>query len=512
MTTTKQNTAVPEETKTRKRRTRVLVTGATGYIGGRLIPELLAKDYKVRVLVRDPQKIKDRPWAKQVEIVTGDAKDLTAVNEALKNVTIAYYLLHSLSPDLSFETEEQNIAQIFADAASLNKVSRIIYLGGLIDPQEKELSPHLRSREKVGEILRNSGVPTIEFRAAVIIGSGSASFEMLRYLAERLPVMTTPKWVRSRIQPIAVADVLHYLVTAAEIPDQLNRKFDIGGPDILTYEDMMRQYSRIAGLGNRLILPVPVLSPGLSSHWVGLITPVPASIARPLVESLKHEVVCSESDIKQYIPDPDTGLISFEEAVRRALVKIKEANVVTRWTEASVLGAPSEPYPGDPDWTGGTLYIDREDKLIDAPVEKVWEVIEGIGGEHGWYSWNLAWRTRGVMDRLVGGVGLRRGRRNPDKLAVGDALDFWRVEERKENALLRLRAEMKVPGLAWLEFALTPTKDGKTVLVQRAIFHPSGVSGHTYWTIIKPFHLFVFRPMVNEIAERAESSNGTQKT
>jgi uncharacterized protein YbjT (DUF2867 family) len=483
---------------------KVLVTGATGYIGGRLIPVLLDKGFHVRVLVRNPAKIRDRIWADKVEVVVGDAGDVRAVDEALHGISIAYYLLHSLSPDPSFELEEQKIATIFAGSAKKNKVSRIIYLGGLLDPNEEDLSPHLRSRGKVGEILHDSGVPTIEFRAAVIIGSGSASFEMLRYLAERLPAMTTPKWVRTRIQPIAVRDVLYYLVEAATIPGVVNRKFDIGGPDILTYEDMMRRYAKNAGLGKRLIIPVPVLSPGLSSHWVGLITPVPASIARPLVESLKHEVVCHEQDINNYIKEPQEGLISFDEACEKALTRIREANVKTSWVERTVPGAPSEPYPGDPQWTGGSLYIERQDRLIDAPVEKVWKILESIGGKNGWYSWKLAWRVRGGVDRLVGGVGLRRGRRNPDKLQVGDAVDFWRVEECKENSLLRLRAEMKVPGLAWLEFSLTPVTSEKTVLVQRALFHPIGLTGHAYWAAVKPFHLFVFRPMIKKIAQKAE--------
>jgi len=488
------------------RKKKVLVTGGTGYIGGRLIPQLLDEGFFVRVLVRDPSKIRDRVWAKDVEVVVGDAGDYRALDEALKGVSVAYYLLHSLSLDPSFEVEEQRIATVFADAAVKNKVSRIIYLGGLIDPNEEDLSPHLRSRGKVGEILRDSGVPTIEFRAAVIIGSGSASFEMLRYLAERLPAMTTPKWVRSRIQPIAVRDVLYYLVKAASLPGKVNRKFDIGGPDILTYEDMMRRYAKNAGLGKRLIVPVPVLSPGLSSHWVGLITPVPASIARPLVESLKHEVICHEHDISEYIPDPEEGLIGFDAACDKALTRIGEANVKTSWTETTVPGAPSEPYPGDPDWTGGSLYIERHDRLIEAPVEKVWNLVESIGGQNGWYSWNFAWRVRGGIDRLVGGVGLRRGRRNPNTLNVGDAVDFWRVEECIDNSLLRLRAEMKVPGLAWLEFSLTPVGEDKTVLVQRALFHPVGLSGHAYWAAIKPFHLFVFRPMLKKIALQAESS------
>lgn len=492
------------ENRTPENKSLALVTGATGYIGGRLIPQLLARGFTVRVLVRHPERLASKPWRDDVQVAVGDARDVLVVQKALINVDVAYFLLHSLSTDPSFEDEEVLIAQNFANAAAEVAVKKIVYLGGIIDPSEEELSPHLRSRKRVGEVLRSSGIPTVELRAAVILGSGSASFEMLRYLAERLPAMTTPKWVRSRIQPIAVRDVLRYLVEAATLPDEVSRAFDIGGPDILTYEDMMRRYARIAGLPNPIIVPVPVLSPGLSSHWVGLITPVPPSIARPLVESLKHEVVCGEQDIKNFIPDPPEGLLSFEDACRHALARIKDAAVATRWSEASVPYAASDPWPGDPNWTGGSLYTDKRTTLVDAPPADVWNVLQGIGGEHGWYSWPFAWKARGLIDRAVGGVGLRRGRKNPDVLAVGDTVDFWRVEESVPSELLRLRAEMKMPGVGWLEFNLIPTADGRTVLIQRAIFHPRGLAGHAYWGTVLPFHGAVFGQMLSRIAETAK--------
>ena len=485
---------------------RVLVTGATGYIGGRLVPDLLEAGFIVRVLARQPDKLRDRPWAAQVEVVRGDASDPEDVAEALGEVEVAYYLLHALTGGPSFAVEDAAMARVFAAAAKKAGVRRIVYLGGLVPPgvPASRLSEHLRSRREVGEILRGSGVPTAELRAAVIIGSGSASFEMLRYLTERLPAMTTPRWVTSKIQPIAVRDVLRYLVAAADLPPEVNRTFDIGGPDVLTYADMMRRYAAVAGLRPRLIIPVPVLTPGLSSHWVGLITPVPASIARPLVESLRQEVICREHDIATHVPDPPGGLTGFDEAVRQALAQVREATVATRWSEASYPGTSAQPWPGDPDWTGGTLYRDVREQLVHATPDAVWKVLDAIGGEHGWYSFPLAWWARGAMDRAIGGVGLRRGRRNPDRLAVGDVVDFWRVEERIPDQILRLRAEMRLPGLAWLEFSLQPT-DGATILRQRALFHPRGLAGHAYWKGIAPFHGLVFGSMIRNIAVAAES-------
>ena len=481
------------------------MTGATGYIGGRLVPELLDAGFVVRVLARHPDRLRDRPWAGRVEVSTGDASQPGDVAEALRDADVAYYLLHSLTAGASFATQDRTMARVFAAAAKAADLRRVVYLGGLVPLglDGGELSEHLRSRREVGEILRGSGVPTAELRAAVIIGSGSASFEMLRYLTERLPAMTTPRWVSTRIQPIAVRDVLRYLVGAATLPPVVSRTFDIGGPDVLTYADMMHRYAVVAGLRPRLIIPVPVLTPGLSAHWVGLVTPVPASIARPLVESLRHEVVCREHDIATYVPDPDGGLIGFDEAVRRALTRVREATVDTRWSEASYPRTSAQPWPGDPDWSGGTLYQDVREQPVHATPEQVWAVLDAIGGAHGWYSFPLAWWIRGALDRAVGGVGLRRGRRNPDRLAVGDVVDFWRVEERIPNKLLRLRAEMRLPGLAWLEFSLQPTGD-TTLLRQRALFHPRGLSGHAYWKGIAPLHGIVFGSMIRNIAATAE--------
>ncbi|MFB8774319.1 SDR family oxidoreductase [Streptomyces broussonetiae] len=484
---------------------RSLVTGASGYIGGRLVPELLAAGHRVRCLARSPGKLRDHPWAGEVEVVRGDVTDEVSTATAMRDVDVAYYLVHALGTGRDFEDTDRRAARIFAAAARAAGVRRVVYLGGLTPAgiPEVELSPHLRSRAEVGHILLDSGVPTTVLRAAVIIGSGSASFEMLRYLTERLPVMVTPSWVHTRIQPVAVRDVLRALVGSAEMPREVSRAFDLGGPEVLTYRDMMVRYARVAGLGRRFVVPVPVLTPGLSSHWVGLVTPVPASIARPLAESLRHEVVCREHDIARYVPDPPGHPLGFDEAVRLALQRVRDAQVTTRWSSAAVPGAPSDPLPTDPDWAGGSLYTDRRELTVPASPEALWRVIEGIGGENGWYSFPLAWAARGWLDRLAGGVGLRRGRRDAHRLRVGDSLDFWRVEEIEPGRLLRLRAEMRLPGLAWLEMYAERDDDGGTRYRQRALFHPRGLLGHAYWWGVSPFHALVFGGMARNIARAA---------
>jgi len=455
-----------------------LVTGANGYIGGRLIRELLTFGYRVRVLARNASRLTQYPWISQVEVVEGDAHDEKALEKALSGIDVAYYLIHSLLVKDDFEASELKMAKMFADAASDSKVSRIIYLGGIINGTD-ELSDHMSARMNTGAIL-------------VVIGSGSASFEMLRYLTERLPIMTTPKWVNNRIQPIAVRDVLRYLIGAAGLPYSAQGVFDIAGPDIFTYADMMQHYAAAAGLKRRIIIPIPVLTPRLSSGWVGLVTPVPYRLARRLVESLKHEVVAAPSNINELIPPPAAGLTSFDVAVKLALVRIKEANVETRWTNASVPGTPSEPLPTDPDWAGGSLYKDVRVVRGTDSMEKVWSRIEAIGGNNGYSKASWAWELRGLMDRMVGGVGLRRGRRDPDHLRIGDAVDFWRVEELIPQKLLRLRAEMKLPGLAWLEFSIEKDPETQeTVLTQTATFAPKGLFGQLYWWAVLPMHGFV---------------------
>jgi uncharacterized protein YbjT (DUF2867 family) len=479
-----------------------LVTGATGYIGGRLVPELLRAGYAVRCLARRPSKLRDQPWHAEVEVVEGDVADSATVERAARGADVAYYLVHSLASGRRFERRDRDMARAFGRGVRRAGVGRVVYLGGLY-PDGVELSAHLDSRKEVGEILLDCGVPTAVLRAAVILGSGSASFEMLRYLTERLPGMVTPRWVDTRVQPIAVRDVLRYLVGAADLPADVSRGFDIGGPDVLTYRDMMQRYAAVAGLPRRRILPVPLLSPGLSSHWVGVVTPVPSGIARPLVDSLVHEVVCKEHDIAAYVPDPPGGLVGFDRAVALALAKVRQYDVATSWASADAPGAPSDPLPTDPAWAGGSLYVDERASVVPASPESLWRVLEGIGGRNGWYSWPVGWWARGVLDRLTGGPGLRRGRRHPDDLAVGDAVDWWRVEEVDDLELIRLRAEMRLPGLAWLELRVERDDAGRTVFRQRAIFSPRGLAGHAYWVAIKPFHGIVFGGMQRGIAQAA---------
>ncbi|MEV0318334.1 SDR family oxidoreductase [Streptomyces sp. NPDC050658] len=495
----------PDDVRRQPQALRCLVTGASGYVGGRLVPELLDAGHQVRCLVRTPSKLRDHPWAPRVESVRGDVTDAESVGAALRGVDVAYYLVHALTAGPGFEETDRRAARIFAEQAHAAGVRRIVYLGGLTPHgvPERSLSPHLRSRAEVGRIFLDAPVPATVLRAAVVIGSGSASFEMLRYLTERLPVMVTPSWVHTRTQPIGIRDVLRYLVGAAGMPGDVDRAFDIGGPDVLTYREMMRRYAAVAGLRRRIIVPVPILTPRLSSHWVGLVTPVPAAIARPLTESLRHEVICHEHDIARYVPDLPGLPLPFDDALALALRRVREAQVATRWSSAALPGAPSDPLPTDPDWAGGSLYEDERGLPVDASPKALWKVIEGIGGDNGWYSFPLAWAVRGWLDRFVGGVGLRRGRRDAARLRVGDSLDFWRVEEIDPVRLLRLRAEMRLPGLAWLEMYVETDDQGRTRYRQRALFHPRGLLGHAYWWSVSPFHLVVFGGMARNIAHAA---------
>ena len=482
-----------------------LVTGASGYIGGRLVPQLLAAGYGVRCVVRDPDKLRDVPWREDVEVVRGDVLDATSMRNACRGVDVLYYLVHSLS-QTNFAAMDRQAALISSRAASDADVSRIVYLGG-VHPDERDLSEHLGSRAEVANVLLRGDVPTVALQAAVIIGSGSASFEMLRYLTERLPVMVTPSWVRNRVQPIAIRDVLHYLVQAARLPAGHNRTFDVGGPEVLTYSAMMQRYAAVAGLPRRIMVPVRVLSPRLSSHWINIVTPVPKSIGGPLIESLIHEAVCADHDIHEHIAPPAEGLTGYEGAVERALHKVRHAQVQTRWSDASPADAPADPLPSDPDWAGGSAYTDTRVRHSEVPPAEVWRVIRGIGGVRGWYSFPLAWAARGWADRLLGGVGLRRGRRDPDQLRVGDALDWWRVEELRDGRLLRLRAEMKVPGQAWLELSVSPAEGGGSEYRQRAVFVPSGLAGQLYWWSVAPFHGIVFDGMARNVLRTAQKNH-----
>ncbi|MCU1370137.1 MAG: NAD(P)-dependent oxidoreductase [Ilumatobacteraceae bacterium] len=472
--------------------------GATGYIGGRLAPQLALEGHEVRCLTRRPDHLAEIDWASSVEICEGDALDPASLEAAMVDIDVVYYLVHSIGTGSTFEETDRQAARNTAEAAAGAGLARIIYLGGLV-PTSDDVSPHLASRAEVGQIFLDGAVPAVVLQAGVILGSGSASFEMLRYLTERLPAMVTPRWVSSLVQPIAVRDVLSYLAGALDLEPGTDRRFDIAGPDILSYREMMQRYASVAGLKRRIIIPVPVLTPWLSSQWINVVTPVPKAIAQPLVESLRNDAVAHEHDIEALIP---LDLCPFDEAVRLALERIRLADVVTRWSGASWPGAPSNPMPTDPDWSGGTAYRDDRDLPVDVPPQDLWRAIEGIGGDHGWYSFPLAWAVRGLLDRAVGGVGLRRGRRHPDRLVLGDAVDFWRVEALERGRLLRLRAEMRLPGEAWLEFSITDEGD-KTVLHQHALFIPRGLLGTLYWWSVYPFHGVVFGSMIANLAKAA---------
>ncbi len=480
----------------------VLVLGATGYIGGRLVPRLLAGGYRVRVLTRFATRIAALPWSDDVEVVEGDGGDSDAMDTAMAGVDVVYFLIHSMTSGHDYGSLDRAIAHNVANHAAAHQAGRIVYLGGL-HPDGVKLSDHLASRKEVGDILLDSAVPTIILQAGVVIGAGSASFEMIRHLTEVLPYMPAPKWVRNFIQPIAVRDVLHYLLAAARVESGVNRAFDIGGSDVMRYSEMMNGYAAEAGLPRRRITALPVLTPGLASHWVGLVTPVPRRLARPLVESLLHSCVVKDESINDVIPPPPAGLVGYGEALRLALGRIEIDQVETSWVDARITGVPSDPMPSDPEWAGRIVFKDLRKKSTTADAAAVWRVISQIGGATGWYSASVLWAARGLIDRVAGGVGITRGRRTMKQLQVGDAIDVWRVEFIEPDRLLRLRAEMRVPGSAWLELGVNPTEDGSEYW-QRAVFFPRGLTGRLYWLSMLPFHGLIFSGMVNRIVATAE--------
>ncbi len=483
-------------------RDQVLVTGATGYVGGRLVPRLLEAGYSVRCLARSPKKLEARPWAEhpEVEVVKGDLDQPASLEHALDGCCAAYYLVHSmLAAGADYAEHDRRLARNFASAASATEsMRRIVYLGGLGETGS-ELSEHLSSRREVERELSSGSVPVTTLRAAMIIGSGSASFEILRYLVERLPVMVTPRWVQTESQPIAVRNVLEYLVRVLAIEATSGKILDIGGPDVVSYRDQMRTMTQALKLPKRLIVPIPVLTPHLSSLWIHLVTPLSHQIARPLAEGLRNRVVCRSTAARELMPQE---LLSVREAIDAALGQYEADGVETSWTDAG-------PIPGDPDWAGGTVFVDRRTVEIDAPPSSVFRAVRRIGGGNGWYAADILWRLRGSIDRLVGGPGLRRGRRDPEKLGYGDALDFWRVTGIEEGRHLQLRAEMKLPGEAVLEFEISE-RNGGSKLVQTAHFKPRGLVGLLYWYAVLPFHGFVFRGMLGGIRRTAEALPAVQ--
>jgi uncharacterized protein YbjT (DUF2867 family) len=434
--------------------------------------------------------------------VRGDVQDRDAMLAAMDGIDAAYYLVHSMGATEEFAARDLAAAATFRDAAAHRGLSQIIYLGGL-GSDDAGLSEHLTSRHDVGSVLADGPVPVTELRAAVIIGSGSASFEMLRHLTDVLPVMVTPRWVRTRCQPIAIRDVLAYLVGVLGNARAYGRVFEIGGPDVVTYEEMMQLYARVAGLPPRAVVRVPVLSPRLSSYWVGLVTPLPVGLARPLIDSLVNEVVVHDDAITEVVP---RECLPLRRAIELALSRTRDLEVTTSWAEAELVGrGPADPVPSDPRWSGGVVMDDTQTVVTDTPIDDVWAAVCSVGGERGWPAGDPLWEVRGVADRLVGGPGMRRGRRHPTELRVGDTVDFFRVEAIVPRRMLRLRAEMKVPGEAWLEWTMEPEGDG-TRLVQKARFHPRGVWGRVYWYAMLPFHHFIFGHLAAAVAAPAGTS------
>lgn len=476
----------------------VLLTGATGYVGGRLLDALHARGVQLRCLARRPDFLRPRV-PPEVEVVAGDVRDPDSLRAALSGVHTAYYLVHSLGEGAGFVDRERQAASAFAAAARDTGVRRIVYLGGL--GHGPALSPHLASRQEVGRLLAGAGVPVIEFRASIVIGSGSLSFEMIRALVQKLPVMVVPKWAQLLAQPIAIEDVIAYLVAALDRPEGESRIYEIGGADRVSYLGIMQEYARQRGL-RRFMLPVPVLTPRLSSLWLGLVTPVQARVGRQLLVSLTNETVVTDAAALEVFAVRPRGI---RDAVARALANEDHEFAQTRWTDA----LSSHPPAGG--WAGrrfGSRIVDSHMVRVDVPPSVAFAPVARIGGSNGWYCADWLWALRGVIDRLAGGPGLRRGRRDPVGLLPGDAVDFWRVEACEPDRLLRLFAEMRVPGRAWLQFEVAPEGD-RSVIRQTAIFDPAGLGGLLYWYALYPLHGYVFRGMLRGIARAASASHRT---
>ncbi|MFH0985537.1 MAG: SDR family oxidoreductase [Candidatus Omnitrophota bacterium] len=489
----------------------ILVTGGTGYVGGRLIPLLLERGYRVRAVARSLEKLKSRPWAElpHVELMAADLLGIDSLRKAVAGCGAAYYLVHSmLSRPKNFEDADRKAAANMIRVAEEAGLARVIYLGGLGDAGP-DLSHHLRSRAEVAEVLRSGKVPVTVLRAAMIIGSGSASFEIVRYLVDRLPVMIIPKWLETPCQPIAVRNVLNYLIGCLECSATTGQTYDIGGPDVVSYRKLMELYAGEAGLPKRRFIPVPFLSTRLSSYWIHFVTSVPDSIARALAEGLRNPVVCRDFRIREILPQE---LLDCRTAMKLALQRTEQDMVKTHWSDAGGIPPVEMLYPGDPRWAGGTIFEDKRSAKVGASPEKVWHTIKVIGGTTGWYHADRLWKFRGFLDRLAGGVGLRRGRRSVQEIRSGDALDFWRVGHVIEGSRLFLIAEMKLPGRATLEFQIKkdPESSRSCRLSQIARFIPKGLWGILYWYGVLPFHAYLFGGMLRKIAHAAEAKKETK--
>jgi len=474
----------------------IFITGATGYIGGRLAPRLLEHGYSVRCLARNRGKLLARPWARdaRVEVVEGDAGDRPGLTLAMRGCAAAYFLVHSMDTTTTeYRARDLSMAREFGFAAAAAHVGRIIYLGGLGETGTG-LSEHLSSRREVETALNEGGVPVTVLRAAMIIGSGSASFEILRYLVERLPIMITPRWVSTESQPIAVRDVLFYLIATLANPSTTGKTLDIGGPDIWSYAKVMREMAAALGLRRRLVVPVPVLTPRLSSLWIHLVTPLAASIARPLAEGLRNRVVCRNDEATRLMPHE---CMTIRQAMDAAISRVETGAVETAWSDAGVM-------PGDPAWAGGAVFVDCRQATASASAQSAWMAVCSLGGQHGYFAANWLWRLRGIMDRLIGGPGLRRGRRSAQELRLGDALDFWRVTKIEAPRHLLLTAEMKLPGVATLSFDIEPHSDNQCTIVMTARFRSRGLLGIAYWYAVSPLHGIVFKGMLKGLVRIAE--------
>ena len=484
---------------------RILVSGATGYVGGRLVPCLLQEDYEVRCFVRSERRLRAQPWGDRVEVAVGDAMNPAEIESAMEGIDAAYYLIHSLGIGSDFAERDRTLATNFAEAAEAKGVDRIIYLGGM-RPKGEQQSKHLLSRMETGDHLRGGTVPVTEFRAAQIVGSGSLSFELVRYLTERIPVLICPKWVSTPTQPIAIRNVLEYLLEALETPESAGEIVEVGGADVLTYGEMFEMYSKVRGL-QRTLIPVPFFTPRLSSHWVGLVTPIANSIARPLIEGLDNEVVVEDAEHTRRL-FPDVRPIAFEAALRLALRRAESNEVPTVWNSARSSSTRKNEMTADLETTEG-LFKETRQVTVEASADTAFEVITSLGGETGWLYGDALWHLRGWIDQLSGGVGFRKGRRNPSDVRVGDAVDFWRVEALEESGpkrMLRLRAEMQLPGRAWLQFEVEPQSSGQCNITQLVFFEPKGLMGTIYWNVVAFPHRMLYAGMMRALREKVEAA------